>query len=432
MGAMLDIRFIRENAQLVEKKAQQKGFKVDIKNLLEKYEIRSKYLHQREDLKRKSREISRDLTGPSEEAKKIKEQLSSVRDAFRKADDEYIHLLKEVPNMPADDVPIGSSEAENAVSKEWGSKPKFDFTPKTHWEIAEARGWIDKDRAAKVTGSRFAYILGDLVKLQFALVQFAIDFLTDEKKLQKIITGANIKNLSAKPFTPVLPPAMIRTSVFDDMDRLEPRDERYKVGGDEDDLWLQGSAEHTLGPMHKDEILPIEHLPLRYLGYLTSFRREAGSYGKDIEGIIRMHQFDKLEIESFTTPKQGMDEHLLLIAIQEYLMQQLDIPYRVLNKCTADIGKPNARGVDIEAWLPSQSRYMETHTADFMTDYQTRRLHIRVKDKDGETQFAHTNDATALAPGRIMVAIIENYQTKEGSVNIPKALQPYMHGQKNM
>jgi len=212
------------------------------------------------------------------------------------------------------------------------------------------------------------------------------------------------------------------------MDRLEPREDRYKVGTDEDNLWLQGSAEHTLGPMYMNEILSAEVLPIRFLGYLTSFRREAGSYGKDIEGIIRMHQFDKLEVESFTLPEQGMNEHLFMIAVQEYLMQQLNLPYHVLNKCTADIGKPNARGVDLEAWLPGHNRYLETHTADFMTDYQSRRLNTKAKKGD-ETFFVHTNDATALAPGRTMVAIIENYQTAGGEVGIPTVLRPFMGGQ---
>jgi seryl-tRNA synthetase len=209
------------------------------------------------------------------------------------------------------------------------------------------------------------------------------------------------------------------------MDRLEPRDDRYKIEGEE--LWLQGSAEHVLGPMHSGETFEPSDLPIRYLGYATSFRKEAGTYGKDMEGIIRMHQFDKLELESFTTAENGYNEHLLLIAIQEYILQQLNLPYRKIMKCTYDIGKPNARGVDMDVWLPGQAKYRETHTADYMTDYQSRRLKTRVKIGD-DMEFVHTNDATGLALGRGMVGIIENYQTIDGRVRIPDILKTYMNG----
>ncbi len=200
------------------------------------------------------------------------------------------------------------------------------------------------------------------------------------------------------------------------------------MGEDNDNLWLEGSAEHTLGPMYMDEILDEDALPLRYLGYATSFRREAGSYGKDTEGIVRMHQFDKLEMEVFGTAATGRDEHLLLIALQEYMMQQLGIPYRVIMKCTADIGKPNARGVDIEAWMPGEKRYLETHTADYMTDYQARRLKTRTRDKEGKTELIHTNDATAFALGRTLAAIIENYQLADEHIAVPEVLVPFMGG----
>jgi seryl-tRNA synthetase len=209
------------------------------------------------------------------------------------------------------------------------------------------------------------------------------------------------------------------------MDRLEPREDRYRVGSDEDDLWLQGSAEHTLGSMYWNETLPESALPIRYIGFLTSFRREAGTYGKDTEGILRMHQFDKLEMETFSTAETGPDEHRLMIALQEHLMQRLEIPYRLIQKCTFDIGKPNASGWDIEAWMPGQGTYRETHTADYMTDYQARRLNTRVKRIEGVTDYVHTNDATAFALGRIMIAIIENYQQADGSINVPLALQQF-------
>jgi seryl-tRNA synthetase len=357
----------------------------------------------------------------------LKDATVDLEHQLTAVDEQLTDLLKAVPNMPAADVPVGVSEDENKVAKTVGEPTKFDFEPKTHWEIGESRGWIDKERAAKVTGARIAYLKGDLVQLQFALIQFVFATLTDEKLIARLIEENGLK-LEAKAFVPILPPVMIREDIYDQMDRLEPREDRYHIEGQDDDLWLIGSAEHTLGSMYAGEILPEDQLPLRYIGYSTSFRQEAGTYGKDNEGILRMHQFDKLEMETFSTAESGPDEHLLMIAIQEHLMQELGIPYQVLMKCTADIGKPNARGVDIEAWLPGQNKYRETHTADYMTDYQARRLKTRAKDSNGQTQLVHTNDATAFAMGRTMIAIIENGQTQDGKVKVPAALQPYMGG----
>jgi serine--tRNA ligase len=326
--------------------------------------------------------------------------------------------------MPHADVPVGLSEDENVEVKVVGDIPAFDFAPKNHYEIAEAKGWLDKERAAKVAGARFAYIMGDLVLLQQAIIQFVITSLTNPAVIKEIAEKAGL-DVNTKPFIPVLPPLMIRTEPYDQMDRLQPSDDRYKIEGEE--LWLQGSAEHVLGSMHVGEIFDAKQLPLRYLGFATSFRKEAGTYGKDMEGLIRMHQFDKLEMESFTEAKDSYNEHLLFIAIQEWLLAQLKLPYHVLMKCTADIGKPNARGVDMEVWLPGQGKYRETHTADYMTDYQARRLMTRVRTDNG-VELIHTNDATAFALGRCMVAIIENYQTAEGDVVVPEALRPYMNG----
>ncbi len=226
------------------------------------------------------------------------------------------------------------------IVKQWGTIREFDFPIRNHAEIAAVRGWIDKERAANVAGSRFAYLMGDIVRLQFALIQWVMDTVGDSSVLDKIITEHGLK-VSNKPFMPVLPPYMIKTAPYDAMDRLEPREDRYKIEGQ--DLWLQGSAEHVLGSMHAGEIFAEVDMPVRYLGYATSFRGEAGTYGKDMEGIIRMHQFDKLEMESFSTAETSHDEHLLFAGIQEYLMQQLEIPYQKLQKCTFDIGKPNAK-----------------------------------------------------------------------------------------
>jgi seryl-tRNA synthetase len=428
---MLDIRFIRENVELVQENARRKGYDVSIADLLGHDQTKRELQQQADDLREQRNQISSQMKGgkPSpelvEQGRAIKDQLSRIESDLKQTDEIFVTLLKKVPNMAASDVPVGASEDENIVANTIGERPTFDFMPRNHYEIAEQRDWIDKERAAKVAGSRFAYIKGDLVRLQFAIIQFVINTVSDEHILAEIARVAGLE-VSTKAFTPILPPLMIRTELYDAMDRLEPRDDRYKL--EDDDLWLQGSAEHVLGSMHAGETFEEAQLPLRYLGYATSFRREAGTYGKDMEGILRMHQFDKLEMESFTVAEDGLTEHLLFVAIQEYLLQQLGLSYQVIQKCTADIGKPNARGIDMETWLPGQDKYRETHTADYMTDYQSRRLNTRVRRQKGGLELVHTNDATAFALGRIMIAIIENGQTQEGQVVLPEVLRPYLGG----
>lgn len=428
---MLDIKFIRENPELVAQKSLEKACRVDIPELLRLDTERRKLLGQLERLQEERNQLANELKSggkPSPEAitkgKDLKINVASLETEFQRVEGEYLVLLKHVPNMPTLDTPVGASEEENQLQYTWGEKPVFNFAPKNHAEIGALRGWIDKERAGHVAGSRFTYLKGDLVFLQFALINFIFDTVTNEQTLASIIKEFGLTGVTPKAFVPVLPPFMLKTEVYDAMDRLEPRDQRYKIEGE--DLWLEGSAEHVLGPLHTDEILANESLPIRYIGYATSFRKEAGTYGKDMEGILRLHQFDKLEMESFSRVEDSLPEHFLFIAIQEYLLRSLKLPYRKLLKCTFDIGKPNARGVDMEVWLPGQNTYRETHTADYMTDYQTRRLQTRYRGNDGKPVLAHTNDATALALGRGMIAIIENYQTADGKVTIPEILRPYL------
>jgi len=427
---MLDIKFIRDNAEAVQNNARNKGYKVDISALLVLDANRRELSIKVDELRQKRNEIVLQTNGgrPTDEqiaeGKLIKDQLSEIEPRLRDIDVNFTTLLKKVPNMAMSDVPIGLTEDENVVVKTVGEIPKFDFTPRSHADIAIERGWLDKERAAKVSGSRFAYLKGDLVRLSRAMVDYAMDVLSDETILKKIASNAGL-SVNTKPFIPVLPPLLIKTETYDAMDRLEPRDDRYKIEGEE--LWLQGSAEHVLGSMHANEIIAEADLPIRYAGFATSFRKEAGTYGKDMEGIFRMHQFDKLEMESLTTSDDGLNEHLFLIAIQEYIMASLELPYRVIQKCTFDIGKPNARGIDIDVWLPGQDKYRETHTADYMTDYQARRLQTKVRRNSGEIELVHINDATGLSQ-RPLIAIIENGQTVDGKVRIPAVLQPYLAG----
>jgi len=431
---MLDIQFIRENRELVAEKAKQKGYGVDVDKLMELDVERRTRLTQIEELRKRRNKQANELKNqkPTPEqianGRQLKEELGTLEDDLAKIEAAYTELLKSVPNMPLDDVPVGASEDDNVVVKQWGSKPNFGFEPKNHWQIGEAKGWIDKTRAAKVAASRFVYLKGDLVLLEFALWQFALSQLTNESVLKKIIADNNL-SVSDKSFIPVLPPAAAKKDVFEATGRLNKEEQTYKI--EDEDLWLNASAEHTLAPMYLNEIIDEAEFPLRYVGYTTAFRREAGTYGKDMEGMLRLHQFNKLEMECFNTPEQSLQEHFFLVAIQEYLMQQLGLPYQILNKCTADIGFPNARGVDIEVWLPGQNKYRETHTADYITDFQAQGMKTRVRRADGRIELVHTNDATAFSE-RPLIGIIENFQTKEGNVMVPEVLRPYMGGREEV
>lgn len=435
IGDMLDIQFIRDNAELVQEKSKQKGYDIDVQQLLGFDKRRRELLQQVEELRHRRNELSESTKGqrPSDaqiaEGKAVRDQLTDLGHQLSVIDQEFGVLLKQVPNMPLDDVPIGSSEDENVIAKTVGEPRNFDFGPRNDEDLGTMRDLMDKKRAAKIAGTRFAYLKGGLVRLQFAIIQFVMDTLGNEQLLQKLIDENNL-HISAKPFTPILPPALLRTEPYAASARLDAEEVTYKLEGD--DLWLNASAEHTLCTMYWNEVLPEEQLPIRYIGYATSFRREAGTYGKDAEGIFRMHQFDKLEMEVFSTPETGLDEHRLQVAMQEHLMQQIGLPYQVIQKCTFDIGKPNARGVDINTWFPAQNAYRETHTADYMTDYQARDLKIRTKRSDGRTELVHTIDGTAFALGRILKAIIENNQQQDGSILVPEVLRPYMGGRESI
>lgn len=429
---MLDIRYVRENPDRVKEFSKQKGYDIDVDHVL-KLDDERRELQQKTDQLRTERnsiaEAMKQSGGKPDEqsierGRVLKTEIAELEERFRVIDEEFITLFKKIPNIPVDDVPVGASEDENVVAKTWGEVPKFDFEPKNHAQIAEAKGWLDKERAAKVAGARFAYLKGDLVMLDWAMNMFALSRLTDRELIARLIKENNL-NLSDKPFIPVQPPAVARTEAYDATARLDSEAVTYKLA--DDDLWLNASAEHVLSPMYLNEVIPEEDLPIRYIGHTTAFRREAGTYGKDMEGFLRMHQFNKLEMEIFSTAETSRDEHLLGIAIEEYLMQQLGLPYRVMLKCTADMGGPNARGVDIETWLPGQEKYRETHSADWMSDYQARRMNTRVRRSNGSLELAHTNDATALSQ-RPLIAIIENYQTADGDVRVPEVLRPYLGG----
>ena len=422
---MLDIKFIKENKELVLEAIKNKnGGPVDLERVITLFDERKTLRQEIDDLNRRKNEAAavRDI----EAGKSIKESLQIIEEKIKNIDKGLLDLMNLIPNVPSPDTPIGPDESGNQVLRVVGEKPKFSFEPKEHFELGKNLGLIDNERAAEISGARFTYLKGDLALMQFALLDLAIKTVTNPETMKKIVADFNL-DVNSKPFTPIIPPVMIKPAILNRMARLEPREDRYYL--EKDDLFLIGSAEHTLGPLHMDEVIEEKNLPIRYVGYSTAFRREAGSYGKDTKGILRMHQFDKMEMESFCLPEESYKEQDLMVSIQEYLMQQLKLPYRVMLICTGDMGFPDHRQMDIETWMPGQNTYRETHSSDLIGGFQPRRLNTRVKRETGELEPVHMNDATVFAIGRMLIAIIENYQNADGSITVPEVLRPYLGGQ---
>ncbi len=427
---MLDIKFIRENPELVKEGARKKNKTVDIDRLLvldeERRTLRQKMDEKKAEQNRVSSEVMR---AQGEEKEKILERMRQFKEgfveteeAFKKADEEWTKIMLQVPNIPSPDTPEGKDDSENVVIRQWGEKPTFSFTPKPHWELGKELDLIDTEKAAEVSGSRFAYLKNELVMMQFGLTMLAFKTVTNEETLKKIAEEAGLTNVNTKPFVPVLPPDIIRADVMGRMARLDPEN---MFSFPEDNMVMIGSAEHSIGPIHMNEVLDEKDLPLRYIGFSTAFRREAGTYGKDTQGILRVHQFDKSEMETFVRPEDGYLEQDFLVAIQEYLVRQLKLPYQVMSVCTGDMGGPDHRQFDIETWIPSQEKYRETNTSDYIGGFQARRLNTRVKNEAGDITHVHMNDATAFS-GRPLIAIMENYQQEDGSIRVPDVLIPYV------
>lgn len=421
---MLDIEFIRDNKDLVRAAIKNKrADEVDLDQLVQFYDQRKEQRTRVDELNRQKNEAAaaRDV----ERGKAIKADLQAAEDALRLIENNLKGDLLLIPNVPMPDVPIGPDESGNVVLRTHGEKPGMDFEPKAHWDQGPELDLFDNERAAKVSGSRFTYIKGDLVLLHFAMMQFALSVLTSEEKLKEVADEAGLE-IDTRPFVPVLTPDMVRPEVLNAMGRLDPPEDKFFV--ESDNVYLVGSAEHTLGPMHMGEVLEERQLPLRYVGYSSCFRREAGSYGKDTRGILRMHQFDKMEMETFTLPEDSRKEQDFLVAIQEYLMAQMGLHYQVVNVCTGDMGFPDQRQIDIETWMPGQDAYRETHSADLIGGFQARRLNIRFKRSGGgKPEYVHMNDATVFSM-RPLIAIMEQFQQADGSIKVPEVLQPFMGG----
>lgn len=405
---MLDIKFIRENPEKVKEGVKAKQFDPQIVDkVLLADRKRREILEEVEGFRSQRKKISKTKTIEGDlKGKELRERLKKVEAELRRAEKEFKNLMLQIPNLPAPDVPVGKDESENKVIRSWGKPSKFDFKPKDHLELGELLDVVDIKRAGKVSGTRFGYLKNEGAILEFALIQLAFDTLVKEG------------------FIPVVPPALIKQETMRGMGYLEHGGEEDMYHLSKDGLFLIGTAEQAIGPMHLDEILDAKELPKRYLGFSSSFRREAGAYGKDVRGIFRVHQFDKVEMVSFTKPEQSDKEHEYFLSLEEKLVQLIEVPYQVVKMCTGDLGGPTARKYDIECWFPSEEKYRETHSTSSCTDFQARRLNIKYKDGK-ETGFVHTINGTAFAIGRAILAILENYQQKDGSVLIPKALQKY-------
>jgi len=409
---MLDIKFIRENPELVKKASADKRVTIDIAHIIKVDEAFRQVSQEVQKLREERNALTQTITGkPTEEqiakGKAIKEKLEKHEKQLQEIEKSLHELLLTIPNPAKPDVKVGRDESENDVIRKYKEPTKFSFTPKDHLALGEALDIIDVERAAKVSGARFAYLKGDGVLLEFALVQFALEILLKEG------------------FIPVLPPVLIKRETMQGLGYMENGGEEDMFQLKDNDLFLVGTAEQSLVPMHKDEIFQKKDLPRRYVGYSPSFRREAGSYGKDTRGILRVHQFNKVEMVSYVAEGEDDQEHEYLLSLEEKFFQALAIPYQVIKMCTGDLGFPAARKYDIEAWMPGQNKYREVTSVSTVTDFQSRRLNMKYQD-GSEKKFVNVLNGTAFAMSRTPIAILENYQQEDGSVVVPEVLRKYM------
>jgi seryl-tRNA synthetase len=410
---LIDLRLLRETPDVVEAAYERRGGVEGLDQVVELDQRYRELLSQVEQLRAEHNKASKAIgLAPPEDrpaaiagAKELADRIKSVEPELEAAWGELDKAASYLPNLPHKSVPDGLSEDENVVEREHGEHPEFDFEPLDHVALGERLGIFDSERGAKTSGSRFVFLTGQGVLLELALVRFTVDFLL------------------GRGFKPVVTPVLVREQAMYGTGFLPTEEhEFYKV--ERDDLFLVGTSEVALAAMHSDEILPESDLPVRYAGFSSCFRREAGTYGKETKGLIRVHQFDKVEQFSYTHPEDSWDELAAIRTNQEKVLQALEIPYRVLVMCAGDLGSSAAKKVDNEAWLPGAGRFLELTSATNATDYQARRLGIRFRTGGG-AQLVHTLNGTACAVGRTIVALLENHQRGDGSVTIPEALRPY-------
>jgi seryl-tRNA synthetase len=420
---MLDLRFVRENLDTVKLALRHRGIEISLDEFLEKDLERRRTLAEIDELRHQRNTLSEEVgkkkkAGQHTEAEPLMDQVKAINQRIKQweaeADqhDPWVRdFLLTLPNLPDASVPVGASADDNPVLKTWGEPPRFAFEPKAHWDLGEALGILDFERAAKITGARFALLKGGGALMERALINFMLDLHTRRHG-----------------YTEVWPPFMTNAEALRGTGQLPKfADDLFKLEGW--DYYLAPTAEVPVTNIHRQEILREEDLPLYYTAYTPCFRSEAGSYGKDVRGLIRQHQFDKVEMVKFTTPETSYEELELLLHNAEQVLQELGLPYRVVILCTGDMGFAAAKTYDIEVWLPGQNLYREISSCSNFTDFQARRAEIRFKRQGAKgTELVHTLNGSGLAVGRTMVAILENYQQEDGSVIIPEKLRPYMRG----
>ncbi|MDG6901050.1 MAG: serine--tRNA ligase [Nitrososphaerota archaeon] len=423
---MLDVKLLRENPDAVRLGLERRGAaqkKALVDEAIECDVQWRRLTTQVEELRHRQNQVTAEVAALKKQGKSADEKLMEVKEIpgrIKALDSEagqkqgrLNQILMSIPNLLHDSVPTGTSEEQNVVVKTWGAPPRFSFEPRHHIDILSDLGMVDMERAAKVSAARFSFLKGDAVKLEHAILQYALDF------------------LKQKGFTAVEPPFMLNRAAYEGVVNIEDFGPViYKIEGE--DLHLIATSEHPLVSMHRDEILDASKLPIKYCGISPCFRVEAGTHGKDSKGIFRAHQFYKVEQIVFSRPEESWRLHGELVANVERLYQDFGIPYRVVLLCSADTGFMSAKTFDVEAWLPSQQRYREMASASNVTDFQARRLLIRYREKQGEpTRLVHTLNSTAVVT-RTMVAMVENFQQNDGTVEIPKVLVPYMGGVKRL
>ncbi|BER92937.1 serine--tRNA ligase [Atrimonas thermophila] len=417
---MLDWKWAREHPEVVEESLRKRAMEPELFRELVGIDERRRSLQQEVDALRAERnrlskqigQYKREGHDPSQllaEVQEISEKVKELETLLKEVEEEWKAKLLLLPNLPHESVPVGRDEADNQEVKRWGEIPAFTFQPRPHWEIGEGLGIIDFERAAKIASSRFAVLWKAGAMLERALINFMLDVHTQKHG-----------------YTEVFPPFLVNTQAMIGTGQL-PKfyEDLYHC---QDDLHLIPTAEVPVTNLHSNEILREEDLPLRYVAYSACFRREAGSYGKDVRGLIRQHQFNKVELVKFTRPEESYQELETLLQDAEEILRLLGLPYRVVVLCTGDLGFAAAKTYDIEVWIPSQNRYREISSCSNFEDFQARRANIRYRLKNGSLGYVHTLNGSGLAVGRTLVAILENYQQEDGTVIIPEALRPYMHG----
>jgi seryl-tRNA synthetase len=418
---MLDIKFVRENPEKVKEALKKRGYNIDFDSFLSMEEERLKFLREIENKRairnavsqeiaklKKSKSDSPELEKLISEMRQLGDEINDLESKLRIIEDKVQSFLLYIPNLPHNTVPVGKDETENVEIRKWGVPPEFDFEPLNHWDIGEILGIIDFERAGKIAGSRFAVMKGIGARLERALINFMLDL-----------------HIS-KGYIEVFPPLLVNRDSMIGTGQL-PKFEEDLFKTEEPEYYLIPTAEVPVTNLHKNEILSEDDLPIYYVSYTPCFRKEAGSHGKDVRGLIRQHQFNKVELVKFVKPEDSYEELESLTKDAEEVLQRLGLHYRVIVLCTGDLGFSSAKTYDIEVWLPGQKRYREISSCSNFEDFQARRANIRFRKREKRgTEFVHTLNGSGLAIGRTVVAILENYQQRDGSVIVPEALRPYM------